>query len=449
MFNAIKSVVSYLRGDDYQILRRKYKISLTNLAGTLHKAQGHDVVPIPIESQDVTAVMASAPATPGVAPASGVVPPSLPDAFGDSSSPSPDHRPALEAASFLKDVIEPYAEILEQAGAMEGVARIIELLDREGGCPSVVVNGSDGIPGTDYASVKDILEQVTLSSHTFRVARLSIEALKASYGEKFEGHLPTTLVAALGHDLGKLTSFRIKEENANKDHPTIGDAAIGQIFKDKYDAIDAAGDDITLSGNLRGKIAWLEVARKIIRDHHTENATGLVEILRTADGRAREMEVAQKTGQQKAVPWSEWFDARTYLNDYIRMEINASQEQQWKAFSLGNIVYCRPELLYDAAKKYAWDLKIISILLVRLTDRAKAIKTVVDSLRSINAVSPELEKMNSHNTYKLGVEHGTSFKRDLIPLLAEVFGPVGELDKTKEGLSGQILSATLEKARGG
>jgi len=137
------------------------------------------------------------------------------------------------------------------------------------------------------------------------------------------------------------------------------------------------------------------------------------------------------------------------LNDYIRMEINASQEQQWKAFSLGNIVYCRPELLYDAAKKYAWDLKIISILLVRLTDRAKAIKTVVDSLRSINAVSPELEKMNSHNTYKLGVEHGTSFKRDLIPLLAEVFGPVGELDKTKEGLSGQILSATLEKARGG
>ena len=95
MIKAIKSVVSYLRGDDYHILRRKYKINLTNLAGTLHKAQGHKVVPVPIESQDATAVMASAPATPGVAPASGVVPPSLPDAFGDSSSPSPDHRPAL------------------------------------------------------------------------------------------------------------------------------------------------------------------------------------------------------------------------------------------------------------------------------------------------------------------------------------------------------------------
>ncbi|HOE19046.1 MAG TPA: hypothetical protein PLX02_11515 [Syntrophorhabdaceae bacterium] len=465
MFKAIKSVAAYLRGDDLPIKHGKYKINLINLANTLHKAQGHDIVPVPLETPAGDESIAVVPASPGSAQvATGAnAAPSLPGAFefpdnngnanGDprnqpnsaASGPAGGGMPLLETPSFIKDVIEPYAGILAQAGAMGGISKIVERLDREGGCPSVVVNGNDGIPGTDYDTVKDIIDKVTLRSHTFRVARLSMEALRTSYGNKFENHLPTVLVAALGHDLGMLPSLRAMEEHANKDHPTISDAAIEEFFKDKYDAIEAAGDDATLVGELRVKITWLEMARKFIRDHHTMNATGLAELLREADGQAREMEIVQMTGTLKNPPWKEWFDARTYLDNYIRMEINAEQEQRWNAFSLGGVVYCNPELLFVAAKRYARDVKVTSRRLFRTTDNSRAIKEVLSYLRGINAVSPELGHEDIQKKYKIGFDRGKSLTKPLTPLVAEIFGAAGELDKTKEGLSGKIISITLEK----
>ena len=103
----------------------------------------------------------------------------------------------LETPDFINEIIKPHEKVLRYMGALEGIYGIIALLDREGGCPSVVEVGKRGGGSEDeYPKLRDILMRVTLRSHSYRVARLSMEALRTSYGNKFENHLPTVFLQA-------------------------------------------------------------------------------------------------------------------------------------------------------------------------------------------------------------------------------------------------------------
>ncbi len=131
-----------------------------------------------------------------------------------SSAPSEDagtagDRPAsgktlMTAQAFYGDVIEPHREAL--AGMLEGINRIMDILERYGDCPSVVDTIADSEKRA-ATRVGDILSKVTLRDHTFNVARIALRLLKDTYDNPV-GYIPVTIIAALGHDLGKIPQLR-------------------------------------------------------------------------------------------------------------------------------------------------------------------------------------------------------------------------------------------------
>ncbi len=445
----IKVIASYLRGDDYasSTIKHKIKIDLTSLAHALHSAQGHVVRPIIPPPSAVAESIIDTPqvstAHPVVAAGTQAYPPKQPDtiiAAGNASEipaspPVPttaEPGPFLETPAFIREIIEPYSDLLEKAEALEGIYHIINMLDKEGGCPSISA-GSDGVSGTDYASVKDILGKVSLRSHTYRVVRHAIEMVKATYGDK-PGQLPTIIVAALGHDLGMLPSYRIKEEHLSQEHPVISAAIVKDIFGIPHD------DSV-----LNSPHAWLNMAVKMIHEHHQISSTAIVSLLREADGKAREDEIIQETGIYKNPAWKDWFDAKHFLNRYIRMEINAIQEQKWKAFSFDGLVYCLPDFLYEAAKQYASDSKVVSMYLFRSMDKNIAIKLILGSLRRIGAIGAELGPTEMQKKYKIVFNMNKMVFKTLIPIKEEAFekGEIDDLREAKEGLSHQITDVEV------
>ena len=431
MLKTIKAIASYLRGDDYAppTINHKIKIDLISLAHTLHSAQGHVVRPIvftppPAESEG-TQAYSSRQSDTAIATNNT---PEIP------AGPSIDAEPGpfLETPSFIREVIEPYSDLLEKVEALEGIYHIISLLDKEGGCPSISAGG-DGVSGTDYASVKDILSRVTLRSHTYRVTRYAIEKAKEAYGDK-PGQLPSIVVAALGHDLGMLPSYRIRDEHLSQEHPVISAAIVKDIFGIPQD------DNVVGSPK-----AWLSMAVKMIQEHHQISSTAIVSLLREADGMAREDEIIQETGTYKNPAWKDWFDAKHYLNRYIRMEINAVQEQKWQAFSFDGIVYCLPDLLYEAAKQYASDSQVISMYLFRPLDKTSVLKLILGSLRRIGAIGAELGQTEMQKKYKIVLKMNKIITKALIPIKEEAFGDgdIDELHETKEGLSHAITDVEV------
>lgn len=91
---------------------------------------------------------------------------------------------------------------------------ILGLLDREGDCPSVI-NTKGGAEGCLDKNAYDVLAGIKLYEHTLNVAKEMIKAFKGS-----ATMLPNVLIASLGHDLGKLPSYR-KTLYSMGDHPLI------------------------------------------------------------------------------------------------------------------------------------------------------------------------------------------------------------------------------------
>ena len=80
--------------------------------------------------------------------------------------------------------------------------QILQLLDREGDCPSVVSLRGD-VEGTWDENTYRILAQTNLLDHSLNVAEQVVRLLSEDQAWHV---IPDTMVAALGHDLGKLKS---------------------------------------------------------------------------------------------------------------------------------------------------------------------------------------------------------------------------------------------------
>ena len=122
-------------------------------------------------------------------------------AAGDRSTSG---KAVMTAQAFYGEVIEPHKEAL--AGMLEGINRIMELLERYGDCPSVVDTIADSEKKV-ATRVGDILSKVTLRDHTFNVVRIALRLLKDTYHDPV-GYVPAVIIAALGHDLGKIPELR-------------------------------------------------------------------------------------------------------------------------------------------------------------------------------------------------------------------------------------------------
>jgi hypothetical protein len=246
------------------------------------------------------------------------------------------------------------------------VKEILGLLDREGDCPSVV-NTKGEAEGYLDKNAYDVLAGVTLYQHTLSVAREMVKAFKGSAAV-----LPKVLIASLGHDLGKLPSYR-KTLYSMGDHPLMS---------------------ITILEGLKGyrELPYKDEITRAIADHH-RNPKGLLgEKLKEADHAARRMEMARnvqghmKEAERKPdgpeqlsqpTPIAEtdrecifithskeekervslkeiplpWFDADRFMVE-LKPYINRLVGPRWGAFSMPDgYVYFQTGVLEEVAKK--------------------------------------------------------------------------------------------------
>lgn len=151
------------------------------------------------------------------------------------------------------------------------IAHLLILLDKEGGCSSVVSRQAMQDPETSWdSSTYQKLGMITLLDHTLNVAELVITQLK----EEESGHMVNdAVVAALGHDIGKLPSKQVKLY-ALGDHPLTSAEVVAAI----------PGFD---------KLSKKDIILKLIKTHHKDSDEFLAKTLKHADQRARQAEIGQ------------------------------------------------------------------------------------------------------------------------------------------------------------
>jgi hypothetical protein len=305
-------------------------------------------------------------------------------------------------------VIEPHKEAL--ASMLEGINRIIELLERYGDCPSVVHTIADSEKKV-ATRVGDILSKVTLREHTFNVVRIALRLLKDTYHDPV-GYVPPVIIAALGHDLGKIPEFRSQDKYVKADHPLTSVSIVEEIFEKDKDA------------------HWLKMVIKAIGEHHQSATNQLSELLKEADGKARQLEIEQAE-KCASLAWEEWFDCKELLRR-VGATVNVTQTgSAFRAFSVDDAVYCDPTFLYETAGAMAAERSIIDVTLLRDTDKDRALRRIVESLRKSNMLTSELGKAYTTRRYEIQVEQGKPKKMFLVPIRASAFENRAEFEAIK------------------
>lgn len=285
---------------------------------------------------------------------------------------------------------------------------MVQLLDRYGGCPSVM--SRYGVKDSEENELKiiwNVLLKTTLRDHSFRVTRIALDLLKDTYRD-YENYIPKTIVTALAHDLGKIPELR-EEKYSKHDHPIINERIVAEMFKDK------------------AELFWLKDVLAAIRNHHNRTEDQFTVLLKDADGRAREMEVSQFNKELQVLPRDKWFDVKEFL-DLIRGQINVIQTGDMKAFAFQGNVYCTADCLYEAAGELAKAKKVVDITLYRDADQTVAVREIVNLLRAANVLSAEMKPNYTGLAYE--VRRGVSSRRMfLVPIRIDAFGLPHEIER--------------------
>jgi len=307
-------------------------------------------------------------------------------------------KAVMAVQTFYNEVIEPHKEAL--AGMLEGINRIMELLERYGDCPSVVDTLADSEKKA-ATRIGDILSKVTLRDHTFNVTRIALLLLKDAYDDPV-GYIPVILTAALGHDLGKIPELRSTDKYVKADHPPASVSIVEEIFEKDKD------------------VHWLKMVAKAIGEHHQSATDQLSELLKEADGKARQLEIEQAE-KRASLTWEEWFDCKELLRR-VGATINVTQTgSAFRAFSVDETVYCDPTFLYETVGAMAAERSIIDITLLRDTDKDRALRRIVESLRKADILTSELGRAYTTRRYEIQVEQGKPKKMFLVPVKANAF----------------------------
>ena len=318
----------------------------------------------------------------------------------------------ISASAFYDEVIEPYRILLEQDRVLEGINAMVGILKEHGGCPSIVQHGYDS-EREEVPRIEEILSRVLLRDHTFRTTRIAMQLLSDRYGEKPVAYVPVMLIAGLGHDLGKIPGFRADGRYAKADHPVTSAAIVEGLFPE-------------LSGT-----HTLSVALQAIREHHHAAKDQVGMMLKEADGRAREIEIAAADKSGTVLPVTEWFDAVEYM-DRIGRQVNVTQTgNAWQAFSFNGTVYFEPGFLYESAQEMALEKNVIDIELLRQSDRDAALLKILKVLRPLNVLGDELGAGYVARRYE--VQTGQLKKKlSFTPFKASAFDDHGRFEERKK-----------------
>jgi len=349
------------------------------------------------------------------------------------------------------------------SGAYSVIQRILEMIDSEGDAPSVV-NAKGEPEGYIDKDAYGVLSRVTIASHSVNVAKEMYEMFKSS-----PAILPKAMIAAFGHDLGKLPSCR-KKLYSMGDHPLMS---------------------VTILESIEGykKLPYKDEINKAIKDHHRNPKDILGEKLKEADQNARRYEMSlsiqenkeglpvepdeavaddqEIKGKPKSTPERvedsnkaseifmsqseeekeryapqeidlEWFNADQFLSE-LKPYINKLTGNRWQAFSMSDgYVYFQISVIEEVVKKLGRKYKDQNVVLMDADREMKRniIYTVVNLLkREKDAIARGLIKDGFIGGYfTVRMKNGSEYKAYYTPFNVEAFGQsVSDFEKLKVG----------------
>jgi len=329
---------------------------------------------------------------------------------------------------------------------------ILETLDREGDCPSVV-NSHGEIEASLETGVYNRLARVTLREHALDTAKAMLRLVDPG------PMTPMAIIAALGHDLGKIPAYR-QQLYSLGDHPVISVTILDKI--PGFSEMPNKGDVITA-----------------IRDHHRKPIDFFSIKLKEADQEARKKELARNfslgdpgtgreslpreeveprrvTSAMETIPRDDenktedrkrrrkprevelpWYDGKAILQE-IAGRVNKVDEGRWEAFSMANgYVYVQVGLLWSVTKKVARINGDPSVLIADSDEelRTNILYSIVERLKTEeNAIARGLIRDGYFSapfvvTMRDGTVHS---KASYVPFNLEAFGMLpSELESQK------------------
>jgi len=340
---------------------------------------------------------------------------------------------------------------------------ILETLDREGNCPSVV-NSHGEIEASLETGVYNRLARVTLREHALDTAKAMLRLVDPG------PMTPMAIIAALGHDLGKIPAYR-QQLYSLGDHPVISVTILDKI--PGFSEMPNKGDVITA-----------------IRDHHRKPIDFFSIKLKEADQEARKKELARNfslgdpgtgreslpreeveprrvTSAMETIPRDDenktedrkrrrkprevelpWYDGKAILQE-IAGRVNKVDEGRWEAFSMANgYVYVQVGLLWSVTKKVARINGDPSVLIADSDEelRTNILYSIVERLKTEeNAIARGLIRDGYFSapfvvTMRDGTVHS---KASYVPFNLEALGMLpSELESQKYGKVKEIVDVT-------
>ena len=353
--------------------------------------------------------------------------------------------------------------------------QLLRMLEKEDPCSSVV-NPSNDVEASWDTNTYNMLGKTTLLDHSLHVAEQTVALLIDA-----EAHhvIPDVMVAALGHDIGKLPTNRTHLYSLGE-HPL----AAGRVLA-----------EIKLFGNLSRK----EEISKAIKHHHMRPEGLIGKTLKKADQKARQMELEDAVNQQKqqaesieeiveeATPLSaaennlarqadadiyggdekadsksktpsgtinqinisSWFEPETFLNQ-LRPYINRLEGRRFMAFSMpGGHVFFQPKVIEEVTRKLAEKAGAMDIATMAEKDKSmqKVLFSVVEQFRSgHDLIARDLINNQYFGGYfTIKMQSGKTMKGYFTPFKAEAFGSIAELENTKKGILKHFVSVDVYK----
>jgi hypothetical protein len=349
---------------------------------------------------------------------------------------------------------------------------LLRRLDREGQCPSVV-NVQGDVEAVWEQNTYRILAKTSLLDHSLNVAEQVVKLLSDNQAWHV---IPDTMVAALGHDLGKLKSAQGSLYSLGE-HPLAAGAIISGIpgFKElsrKDDILRAIKLHHKMPEGLLGKT--LKKADQQARQQELECWTGAEtpeEIKasqeRTALQNPPQMPTRTTVQRVQADIYGEtidpapnreeiappqrmdisgWFDAAGYLK-MLRPYINRVEGRRFMAFSMADgLVYFQVKALEEVARKQAQQAGCMEIATMAQDDPTmrQVLFTTVQHLRQDHEViAGDLIKDTYFGGYFMVTrKHGKAMRGYYTPFHAEAFGSIAEMERDKPDLLRDILSVS-------
>jgi hypothetical protein len=347
------------------------------------------------------------------------------------------------------------------------------MLEEEDPCPSVV-NPSNDVEASWDTNTYSMLGKTTLLDHSLHVAEHTVALL---IDAKADHVIPDVMLAALGHDIGKLPSNRTHLYSLGE-HPL----AAGRVLA-----------DIKLFGNLSRK----EEISKAIKHHHMKTEGLIGKTLKKADQKARQMELEDAVSQQKQqadsseeviekqailpaaennlarqadadiyggdkkvgsknktssgainqINISSWFDPDEFL-DEVKPYINRLEGRRFMAFSMpGGYVYFQPKVIEEVTRKLAEKEGAMDIATMADKDKSmqKVLFSVVEQFRSgHDLIARDLINDQYFGGYfTIKMQSGKTMKGYFTPFKAEAFGSIAELENSKKGILKNFVSVDV------